>query len=257
MNDNLPTSPESQPEQTVTPRFGLAVASLILGIVSIAYSLFLIGLVIGVVGLFLAYFHLSRHTVMKKLARWGLVLSIVGILLSCLMGYRYFNLYRQMKEMMGSGRTAFEEWVGKEAPNFTVKDLEGNPIELSKLRGRRVVLDFWATWCGPCRKEIPHFIELRKKNPEKELVIIGISKEEADQLRSFARKKKVNYPLARAEDLPAPYSEVTVIPTTFFIDRRGVIQEVTVGYCTLEALKTKALGPDYQGPPEEKEAASE
>ena len=111
------------------------------------------------------------------------------------------------------------------------------------------MLDFWATWCGPCVKEIPHFITLRDLFPPDELVIVGISQEGEAILRPFVAKKGMNYPVASGKDLPLPYSGIVSIPTTFFIDRNGVIQDAVVGYHDLTALRKYALGEDYAGEP--------
>lgn len=137
-----------------------------------------------------------------------------------------------------------EEYIGIATPDMTLTDLDGNKIILSELKGKRIVLDFWATWCPPCKKEIPHFIELRKTTDSKELVIIGISNESAEKIKGFAEKHDINYPLVSTRDdkLPEPYNKITSIPTTFFIDRQGVIENVLVGYHSFEELKNNALG---------------
>jgi thiol-disulfide isomerase/thioredoxin len=119
--------------------------------------------------------------------------------------------------------------------------LDGTKIKLSELKGRRVIVDFWATWCPPCVAEIPHFVRLRKEVATNDLVIIGISSEEADTLRPFVKKQRISYPIATAENLPSPFSDVESIPTTFFIDAEGLIQEVAVGYHDFNELKTHAL----------------
>jgi len=108
-----------------------------------------------------------------------------------------------------------------------------------------VILDFWATWCPPCVKEIPHFVELRKTTSPDELVILGISDESPEILRAFVPKHNINYPIFSASDLPEPFPLVTSFPTTFFIDRNGVIQQVLEGYHDFDILKTNAIGPDY------------
>ena len=110
-----------------------------------------------------------------------------------------------------------------------------------------MVLDFWATWCPPCRKEIPHFIELVNDPGAGDLVVIGISRESEETLAAFAQEQGINYPVASAEDLPAPFGEVRSIPTTFFVDRNGVIQTVFEGYRDFQTLKDAALAEDFKG----------
>ncbi len=243
-------------DKVVPTTLGLAIASLVLGILSIVMSIFLVGAILGIVGCLLGIVHLSKKPLRKTMVWWGVSLSIVGILASCSMGFLYFKFYKYFRGTMESGQglssVALEEWQGVEAPDFSIKDVNGNPIKLSDLKGRRVILVFWATWCPPCRKEIPHFIELRSMAKEEELAVIGISSENPETIRSFAVKNKINYPVASAEDLPSPFSDVASLPTTFFIDRKGIIQSVLVGYNSLEALKAHALASDYEGVPKKK-----
>lgn len=136
----------------------------------------------------------------------------------------------------------FADWKGKPAPDFTVQTLDGKELKLSGLKGKRVVLDFWATWCPPCKKEIPHFNQLAKEVPDDQLVIVGISNEPAAELRKFQLSQKVTYPLASAKLDQPPYSKITGIPTTFFLSAEGVIEQVFVGYHDFEELKAAALG---------------
>jgi len=151
--------------------------------------------------------------------------------------------------MAGSKKSKlYREWLGKPSPDLTVTDINGNEIKLSDLKGKRVILDFWATWCPPCKKEIPHFVKMRNEIDPNKLVIIGISSESAEVLKKFAAENKINYPIVSAVDLPAPYDKIMSIPTTFFIDRSGIIQEVLNGYHDFEMLHENALLPDYIEP---------
>jgi peroxiredoxin len=138
-------------------------------------------------------------------------------------------------------------WQGVAAPDFTVTTLDDEVLQLTELKGRRVVIDFWATWCGPCVHEVPHFNQLVEENPADELVVIGISKEPRDVIAPFADEHVVNFPLASANDLPAPYSLIGGIPTTFFIDRAGIIQSVSFGARGFDRLAERALADDYVG----------
>ncbi|MHC5157998.1 MAG: TlpA family protein disulfide reductase [Planctomycetota bacterium] len=132
------------------------------------------------------------------------------------------------------------EWVGKPAPELKMVDLDGKIHRVSRLKGKKTILDFWATWCPPCKKAIPDLIKLRTNSKETELSILGISDEPADTLSPFVKEYKINYPIiADAKDLPAPYGQVTGIPTLFLIDSSGVIRDVIVGYHELEEIQRK------------------
>lgn len=138
----------------------------------------------------------------------------------------------------------FDNFIGVAAPPFTIRTLDGETINLKDFRGKRVVLDFWATWCGPCRKEIPHFIRLANEIPGDQLQIIGISDEDPETVRSFSSQIGVNYLMGSAVEMPAPFSEVRAIPTTFFIDAEGRFEDVAVGYRSFSRLRDMALGKD-------------
>ena len=248
MNSNLETA---APPPSPLPKLGLAIASLVLGILAVVLSLFLVGGLLGVVGLILGLIHVKGQRGPNAMAWSGIGLSAVGILATIGMSVLYFQGYKQFQKAMatmGSG-TPVQEWQGVAAPDFTVTTLDGQKLTLSELKGKRVVLDLWATWCPPCRKEIPHFIQLAKDIAKEDLIIVGISSEAEPKLKEFVQKQGINYPIASAQNLPAPYSEAQSIPTTFFIDRHGIIQTVVVGYHDLAALKGHATDKDAEGPP--------
>lgn len=132
----------------------------------------------------------------------------------------------------------FSEWFGKSAPDFTVTDIEGRQHSLSDYAGKNVMVVFWATWCPPCRREIPHLIELRKQHSEDDLAIIAISSEGPGLLKSFAEQQQINYTVAAAGNsaLPSPFSDIQYIPTSFFIDSKGRIQNAVIQSLTLEQI---------------------
>lgn len=246
------THPPPPAAGNARPDKGLALASLVLGLLSVPLGLFAIGGLLGLVGLLLGFLHLRKPGVRKAMAVWGAALSLAGLLLGGFMTWAYVEAYALFKERMADAQgnaPRLEEWVGVPAPDFTVTTLDGASVTLSKLKGRRVVLDFWATWCPPCVKGIPHFIALHDEIPGDQLVIIGISDEDEDTLKPFAQKKGMNYPVASATGLPRPFSGLTAIPTTFFIDRNGIIQQAVVGYHDYAALKALALAADHAGAP--------
>ena len=119
----------------------------------------------------------------------------------------------------------------KAAPDFTLTDLSGKSISLSDLKGKVIFVNFWATWCGPCRHEIPDFIEFYKENKDNGAVILGVSVDKsANKVRDFADEYKINYPIAMATDnIVKDYRPGKFIPTTIIIDTEGMIQDKKVG----------------------------
>lgn len=133
---------------------------------------------------------------------------------------------------------AFEDSWGTLATDFSYTDVNGDTARLSDHRGKNVMLVFWATWCPPCRAEIPHLVQLRKETPADELEIIAISNEAAATVSDFAAKNGINYTVVAGNTpLPEPFSGVRSIPTTFFIDTEGKIKLATVGVVPEETSK--------------------
>ena len=126
------------------------------------------------------------------------------------------------------------------APNFELVTLDGESIQLSDLRGRPVVLNFWASWCGPCRIETPHFQEF-SENFEEELIVLGVNQQEsAATVAEFAAEYDVTYPLL-LDDRADVYQTYAIfgLPTTYFIDADGVIVDVIPGAATEAVLTEK------------------
>ncbi|HUI73859.1 MAG TPA: TlpA disulfide reductase family protein [Candidatus Acidoferrum sp.] len=117
------------------------------------------------------------------------------------------------------------------APPFTIKDLNGNPLSLSDAKGKVVLLNFWATWCGPCRAEIPDLIELQKEYKD-QLEIIGLATQEddAEEVRKFVAESGINYRVAMAPDeVTEKFGGIAALPTSFVIDPQGRVVQKHVG----------------------------
>ena len=112
------------------------------------------------------------------------------------------------------------------APDFTLKDLSGGSLRLSAYRGQVVLLDFWATWCPPCRKEMPLFVELQNRHRDAGLQILGISVDDHEPpVREFVKTYRLNFPIAMGNAaLATEYGGILGVPVAFLIDRRGRIR---------------------------------
>jgi peroxiredoxin len=117
------------------------------------------------------------------------------------------------------------------APDFSLKDADGKVVHLSDYRGKVVLLDFWATWCGPCKIEIPWFIDFQKQHREG-FAVLGVSMDDEgwEVVKPFLAKEKVNYRVLIGNDKTSEsYGGIDALPTTFLIDREGRIASVHVG----------------------------
>ena len=122
--------------------------------------------------------------------------------------------------------------VRAEAPGFSLADSTGNVVRLDALRGQVVLLNFWATWCGPCTVEMPWFAEFRATHQADGLAVVGVSLDESgwDAVRPFAAAHPVWYPLTLGTDaLTSSYGGIDALPSTFLIDRHGRIAARHVG----------------------------
>ncbi len=157
----------------------------------------------------------------RKRPRIFLVAAVMAVLSAVACG--------QSAELAGDNRPNLSE---KTAPDFALTDLSGKMVRLSDFKGKIVLLDFWATWCGPCRREIPDLIRLQKEYADKGFTILGISVdgEGAAVVKPFARQFGINYPVVIASSrVTAAYGGIQAVPTAFLIDREGRILKTFVG----------------------------
>ena len=143
-------------------------------------------------------------------------------------------LFRSLLAALGLGlaaATVAASPVGQPAPALTFKDLAGNDVSLSALKGKVVVVDFWATWCGPCRVEIPGYIEMQKKYGKDGLVIVGVSLDQKGpkHVQKFVEANGMNYTVVMGDtDAVDAFGGFEAIPTTFLIGRDGrIVHEKT------------------------------
>ena len=131
--------------------------------------------------------------------------------------------------------------IGSAAPGFSLQDLNGKPLTLADYSGKVVLLNFWATWCTPCRGEIPQFVDFQNSLGPQGLQLIGISMDdEAKPVQEFYQQFKMNYPVAVGNtNLAESYGGVLGLPVTFLIGRNGRIAARYVGATDMPALQQK------------------
>lgn len=130
--------------------------------------------------------------------------------------------------------------VGEPAPDFTLQDMDGKVVRLSDFRGQTLVLNFWATWCAPCRQEFPEFVATYERNKDKGLAIIGVNiKENVRSVRKFADDFGARFPVViDADGSVASQYRIQGLPVTWFIDGEGIIQGQVIGLVTKGLLRT-------------------
>src|SRR6185369_3389995 len=129
----------------------------------------------------------------------------------------------------------------KPAPLFTATDLDGRQINMASLRGKVVIVNFWATWCGPCRAEIPDLVALQEKYKDT-LQVIGISEDEAgvDVVKRFAAEHRVNYPVVMmTPEIEKLFTGIGALPTSFILDRESRVVQKHVGMLTARTTESE------------------
>ena len=132
----------------------------------------------------------------------------------------------------------------KAAPDFTLTGMNGVPVKLSDYRGKVVLLNFWATWCGPCKAEIPWFIEFEKLYKDRGFATLGVSMDEDGwtDVQPFVKQRAINYPVMVGNDRVAQlYGGIDSLPSTFLIDRQGKIASVHLGLVSRRDYEAEIL----------------
>jgi peroxiredoxin len=127
--------------------------------------------------------------------------------------------------------------IGAKAPDFELKTLTGEPTKLSDYKGKKVMLNFWATWCPPCKAEMPEMEKFYKQG-NKDVVILAVNIDPQNDVQGFANKNGITFPILLDTDgkVNSTY-QILSIPTTYFIDRNGIIQNKYTGAMNLDMMK--------------------
>lgn len=189
-------------------------------------------------------------TLKERLAAWSRSPWVRRVETALLIGLLAFVLYRLAPQL--SALTGVGGEVGS-APPFTVTTLDGDTLTSKGLRGRVVVVNFWATWCPPCRLEMPSLQALAERRGDDGVVVLGLSTDvgPAAPIREFLDERGITYPVARADRATrAAFGGITGIPTTVLLDRDGRIRHRVVGYFVPPAMDA-AVGRLLQTPASE------
>jgi peroxiredoxin len=141
--------------------------------------------------------------------------------------------------------------LGQPAPDFTLTDSAGSPVKLSTYKGKVVLLDFWATWCGGCKVEIPWYVEFQSKYRKDGLAAIGVSMDDDGwkSVKPFLEQHKLNYPVVIGnQDLASRYGGLPSLPMTLLIDRDGKIAELHAGMVDKSAFENKIKALLHESP---------
>ena len=131
-----------------------------------------------------------------------------------------------------SSQTELSLAQNKQLPKFSLKNIQGKTVSSQNYKGKVLLINFWATWCGPCKKEIPDLIKLKENYSEKdfEIISIAVSSGSAKDIGKFAKSMKMNYSVLIGDaKVVRAFGEVSMLPTTFIVDKKGQIQHVMVG----------------------------
>ena len=174
-----------------------------------------------------------------------LVLLVVGIVVAGMIytGATHSRRLKPLEEQAMQG-----DLRGKPAPDFELSALDGKKVKLSDFRGKAVLVNFWATWCGPCKIEMPWLVDLQQRYSAKGLVVLGISVDEGstDKIASYAKEMGVNYTVLRTTDTVSDlYGGIDGLPTTFYVNRNGIIIDQAAGLVSKDTIEddiNRALG---------------
>jgi thiol-disulfide isomerase/thioredoxin len=178
----------------------------------------------------------------------AIVMGAVAVIVAAML---YTGAYRSRKARIEANGGLQGNVVGQMAPDFELETLDGRKVKLSDVRGKAVVLNFWATWCQPCKIEMPWFIEFENRYKSQGVEFVGVAMEDTPKadIEKFVRDMQVNYLiLLGTEGVGEKYGGVLGLPTTFYIGRDGKIVEQHAGLISKDDIeghikKAAATGP--------------
>jgi cytochrome c biogenesis protein CcmG/thiol:disulfide interchange protein DsbE len=182
---------------------------------------------------------------------------LLTLLVVAWVGWTHFK-YRCLYCGQTTNQSQLTSTIGKPAPAFTLEDLGGKKVSLADYKGKALMINFWATWCTPCRIETPWLIELRNQYAAQGFEVLGISADDIDRgdparlneekqgIARFVRKMQIPYPvLIDGDSISQPYGGLDVLPTSFFVDRNGNLVAEQVGVTSKDEIERnikKAMG---------------
>jgi peroxiredoxin len=167
--------------------------------------------------------------------------AIVLVVVALVVAGMIYSGARHSRKLVPTGEQGVQSDLrGKPAPDFELSTLDGKKVKLSDLRGKAVVVNFWATWCGPCKIEMPWLVDLQDKYRAQGLEILGVSVDEgsADKVAAFVKDMGVNYTVLRSTDeVSNLYGGIDGLPTTFFVGRNGQIVDQSQGIVSKDVIE--------------------
>ncbi len=163
--------------------------------------------------------------------------KIITVLTMTIFSILFVSACAVQQEQADQSDTVEQEYEN----DFTLQNLEGDQVSLSDYEGKLVVLNFWATWCPPCREEIPDFIEVYSNYRDRGVQFLGVSNEDQDTLSSFVQEYGINYPILIDGSVDTIMGQwgIRALPTTFILDHNGEVLSSHVGLLTKQQLENE------------------
>lgn len=169
------------------------------------------------------------------------VLFLIGIIIYG--GYDYYSkTSSEKKQVTEVSDVEIGIQKGQLAPDFSLNDFKGDPVHLSDFKGKKVMINFWATWCPPCRVEMPHMQKFYEDNESKDVVIVGINltttEGNSDSVQAFVENQQLTFPIVLdTEGSVMQTYQIVSYPTTYVLDSKGVIREKFQGAMNYEMME--------------------